>query len=80
MKLKEGFEPQDEFTKLNAVTAMDGLMAHIAEALIIPMESQLSDDDKHDLGVIGETLKTIAEKAYFFEQIQNGELHENSVN
>jgi hypothetical protein len=55
-------------------------MGHLAEELIIPNAENLTDDQKYILGIIGATLQTIAEKAYAFEQIQNGKQNENSRN
>ena len=77
MNIKDAYQPQED---INALEAMEGCMGHLAEELIIPNAKNFTDDQKYILGIIGATLQTIAEKAYAFEQIQNGKQNENSRN
>ena len=62
---------ESEF-QLDAETAMASCMEGIAVTLIEPaMENgKLSETDQELLGIIGVTLKTIAEKAKAYEELQ----------
>ena len=77
MNIKDDYQPQED---MNALQAMQGCMAHLAEELILPNAENFTDEQKYSLGIIGATLQTIAEKAYAFERIQNGKQNENSRN
>ena len=59
---------------LDAETAMQACMDAIAITLLEPAmeKGELSEDDQNFLGIIGMTLKTIAEKARAFEALQDG--------
>ena len=59
---------------LDAETAMKACMDAIAITLLEPAmeKGELSEDDQNLLGIIGLTLKTIAEKARAFEALQDG--------
>jgi hypothetical protein len=59
---------------LDAETAMQACMDAIAITLLEPAmeKGELSEDDQNFLGIIGITLKTIAEKARAFEELQDG--------
>lgn len=58
---------------LNAESAMETCMDGIAQTLIEPAieKGQLSEEDQTLLGIIGTTLKIIAEKAKAYEELQN---------
>ena len=77
MNIEENYEFDQE---LNALTAMEGCMNHIAETFLLPNEENLTEEQVRLFGIIGLTLHTIAQKAYAFEKLQNGENHEDSVN
>ena len=79
MNINSDYNSEQE---LNAITAMETIMGHLAETLIIPAEERgdLDDGERRVLGIVGITLQTIAEKAHAFERLQNGEDNENSVN
>lgn len=59
---------------LDAETAMEACMDAIAITLLEPAmeKGELSEEDQTLLGIIGMTLKTIAEKARAFEALQDG--------
>ena len=59
---------------LDAETAMQACMDGIAELLLEPAmaKDELSTEDQTLLGIIGMTMKTIAEKARAFEALQDG--------
>ena len=59
---------------LDAETAMQACMDGIAEILLEPAmaKDELSIDDQTLLGIIGMTMKTIAQKARAFETLQDG--------
>jgi len=67
---------------LDAQTAMQACMDGIAVTLLEPAmeKGELSEDDQLLLGVIGMTLKTIAEKARAFEALQGGSDHNKHFN
>lgn len=76
MNINPEHEPNFE---LDAETAMASCMDGIAVTLIEPaMErGELSETDQLLLGVIGSTLKVIAEKARAYEELQ-GKAEENN--
>lgn len=59
---------------LDAETAMQACMDGIAVTLLEPAmeKGELSKEDQTLLGIIGMTMKTIAEKARAFEALQDG--------
>lgn len=71
MNINPDFESN---SPLDAETAMKACMDGIAEILLEPAmaKDELSEDDQTLLGIIGMTLKTIAEKARAFETLQDG--------
>jgi len=74
MNINPDFESDSQ---LDAETAMQACMDGIAEILLEPAmaKDELSEDDQTLLGIIGMTLKTIAEKARAFEALQGGSDH-----
>ena len=70
MNINPEFESDSE---LNAETAMETCMAGISDTLIEPAmkRGELSEEDQTLLGVIGTTLKIIAEKAKAYEELCN---------
>jgi hypothetical protein len=76
MNINPDFESNSQ---LDAETAMQACMDGIAVTLLEPAmkKGELSEDDQTLLGVIGMTMKTIAEKARAFEALQDGSDHGN---
>ena len=75
----------DDFTeneKTNALGAMDSCMEILLNLVIDPAleEDRLSEKEAKALGLVGETLKEIARRAYAYEQIQKGELSDDYLN
>jgi len=70
MNINSEYNPSPE---LNAVTAMETCMANISEILVRPAikKGELSDEDKELLGIVGTTLKLIAERAKAYEELEN---------
>ena len=79
MNINPDFESNSQ---LDAETAMQACMDGIAVTLLEPAmeKGELSEDDQLLLGVIGMTLKTIAEKARAFEALQDGSDHNKHFN
>lgn len=69
MNINSEYNPSPE---LDAVTAMEACMANISEILVQPAvkKGELSDEDKELLGIIGTTLKLIAERAKKLEDLE----------
>jgi hypothetical protein len=76
MNINPDFESNSQ---LDAETAMQACMDGIAVTLLEPAmeKGELSEDDQTLLGIIGMTMKTIAEKARAFEALQDGSDHGN---
>jgi len=70
MNINPDHQPESE---LNAELAMEACMTGLADILLDPAMSkgELSEDDQNTLGIIGMTLKFIAEKARAFEELGN---------
>ena len=71
MNINPDFESNSQ---LDAETAMQACMDGIAVTLLEPAmeKGELSEDDQTLLGIIGMTMKTIAQKARAFEALQDG--------
>jgi len=71
MNINPDFESDNN---LDAETAMQACMDGIAVTLLEPAmeKGELSEDDQTLLGIIGMTMKTIAQKARAFETLQDG--------
>ena len=54
---------------INAKTMMATSMDILWESVIAPLENEMDEDQIATIGLIGVTLKIIAEKAYAYEQI-----------
>ena len=65
---------------LNAEDVVNKSMSYLWDAVIAPMQNQLSDTDKQLIGVIGITLKMVAHKAKCYEDMQKGNHDKNSLN
>ena len=77
------FASDNNFEMPENVTAEDVVnqsMGYLWDVVIAPMQNQLSDTDKHLIGVIGITLKLVAHKAKCYEDIQKGNHDKNSLN
>lgn len=70
MNINPEFESDNN---LDAETAMETCMAGISDTLIEPAmeKGELSEEDQTLLGIIGTTLKIIAEKAKAYEELSN---------
>ncbi len=55
--------------EINAKTIMATSMDILWESVIAPLEKDMDEDQIATIGLIGITLKLIAEKAYAYEQI-----------
>ena len=65
-------EYQNEETT-NALDANDSAMDLVYNAVIEPMEDKLDEKQAMAIAIAGAVLKTIAQKAYAYEQMQKGE-------
>jgi len=65
-------EYQDEEIT-NALDANDSAMDIVYKAVIEPMEDKLDEKQAMAIAVAGAVLKTIAQKAYAYEQMQKGQ-------
>jgi hypothetical protein len=70
----------DNNDDITAEDAVNKSMSYLWDAVIAPMQNQLSDADKHLIGVIGITLKIVAHKAKCYEDMQKGNHDKNSLN
>ena len=70
----------DNNDDVNAEVVVNQSMSYLWDAVIAPMQNQLSDTDKHLIGVIGITLKMVAHKAKCYEDMQKGNHDKNSLN
>ena len=70
MNINPDFESNSQ---LDAETAMQACMDGIAELLLEPAmaKDELSEVDQTTLGIIGMTMKVIAQKARAFEELGN---------
>ena len=70
MNINPEFESDNN---LDAETAMETCMDGLAVTLIEPAieRGELSEEDQAFLGIIGTTLKIIAEKAKAYEELEN---------
>ena len=63
-------DSQPEFKgAVNALSITDKSMEILWDLVIAPMEGELTEEDQATVGLIGLTLKMVAEKAYAFEKI-----------
>ena len=58
---------------LDAISATEGAMDIVYELLIAPMEDNLNEKQAEAIGIAGQCLKLIAQKAYAYEQMQKGQ-------
>ncbi len=70
MYLNEEYQ-NEEIT--NALDANDSAMDLVYNAVIEPMEDKLDEKQAMAIAIAGAVLKTIAQKAYAYEQMQKGE-------
>lgn len=57
---------------VNALEASEQAMNIVYEAVISPMEDKLNEEQAYAIALAGAALKTIAQKAYAYEQMQKG--------
>ncbi len=76
MNINPDFQSDSE---LDAETAMESCMDGIAVTLLEPAmeKGELSETDQELLGIIGMTLKTIAQKAKAYEELQGNSDQQN---
>ena len=76
MNINPDFQSDSE---LDAETAMASCMDGIAVTLLDPAmeKGELSETDQELLGIIGMTLKTIAQKAKAYEELQGNSDQQN---
>ena len=65
-------EYQDD-NALNAIEANEEAMSLVYEAVIAPMEDKLDEEKAYAIAIAGAALRTIAHKAYAYEQMQKGQ-------
>jgi len=72
-------EYNESESQLDAETAMESCMAGISATLLEPAmeKGSLSVEDQELLGIIGMTLKTIAQKAKAYEELQGNSNQQN---
>lgn len=70
MYLNEEYQ-NEEIT--NALDANDSAMDLVYNAVIEPMEDKLNEEQAYAIAIAGAVLKTIAQKAYAYEQMQKGQ-------
>ena len=70
MYLNEEYQ-NEEIT--NALDANDSAMDLVYNAVIAPMEDKLDEKQAYAIAIAGAVLKTIAQKAYAYEQMQKGQ-------
>ncbi len=66
-------EEYNEMEINNALDANESAMDIVYNAVIEPMEDKLDEKQALAIAVAGAVLKTIAQKAYAYEQMQKGE-------
>ena len=69
MNFSENFSPESNDSEINAMTMMGKSMDILWETVIKPAEENLDEDEQAIIGLIGVTLKMIAEKAYAYEKL-----------
>ena len=74
MYLNEEYQ-DDSIT--TAIEANESAMAIVYDAVIEPMQDKLDEKQAMAIAVEGAVLKTIAQKAYAYEQMQKGENLQN---
>ena len=77
------FASDDNFEMPEGVDAeyvTEQSMSALWEMVIDPMQDKLSDEDKSLIGIIGVTLKLVAQKAKLYEEMSQGNLPENFLN
>lgn len=76
MNINPDFQPDSQ---LDAETAMESCMDGISVTLLEPAmeKGELSETDQELLGIIGMTLKTIAQKAKAYEELQGNSDQQN---
>jgi hypothetical protein len=76
MNINPDFQSDSE---LDAETAMESCMDGISVTLLEPAmeKGELSETDQELLGIIGMTLKTIAQKAKAYEELQGNSDQQN---
>ena len=70
-------EEYNEYKIDNALEANEEAMSIVYEAIISHMEDKLDEEQAYAIAIAGATLKTIAQKAYAYEQMQKGENLQN---
>ena len=65
-------EEYNEGEITNAIDANAQAMDLVYQFVISPMEGELNEEQANAISIAGLVLKTIAEKAYAYEQMQNG--------
>jgi hypothetical protein len=70
MYLREEYN-EGEIT--NAIDANQQAMDLVYQFAISPIENELTEEQAKAISIAGLVLKTIAEKAYAYEQMQNGQ-------
>ena len=66
-------EEYNEMEINNALDASESAMDIVYRAVIEPMEDKLDEEQAYAIAVAGAVLKTIAQKAYAYEQMQKGQ-------
>ena len=69
MNFSENYSPESNDSEINAMTMMGKSMDILWETVIKPAEENLDEDEQAIIGLIGVTLKMIAEKAYAYEKL-----------
>ena len=65
-------EEYNEMEINNALDANESAMDIVYKAVIEPMEDSLDEKQAYAIAIAGAVLKTIAQKAYAYEQMQKG--------
>ena len=65
-------EEYNEMEINNALDANESAMDIVYKAVIEPMEGSLDEKQAYAIAIAGAVLKTIAQKAYAYEQMQKG--------
>ena len=65
---------------LDAISATAGAMDIVYDLVISPMEGKLSEREAEAIGIAGQCLKIVAQKAYAYEQMRNGEFPQDLRN
>lgn len=70
MYLNEEYN-EDEIT--TALDASEQAMDLVYQFAIAPMEKEMTEEQAYAIAIAGAVLKTIAQKAYAYEQMQKGQ-------